>query len=60
MDGILLLLDKDKASQPRATGEYQNGWFIHACKPDLTSLANFFIRVCFLWLPDPVPELRAQ
>ena len=29
MDGKLLLLDEDV---PHETGEYQNGWFIHACK----------------------------
>ena len=32
------------ASQPRETGEYQNGLSIHACKLDLT----MFIHACKL------------
>ena len=29
------------ASQPRTTGEYFNGWFIHTCKLDLTLFTTF-------------------
>ena len=42
MDGKLLLLDEDVASQPCATGEHQNGWFVHTCKLDLTSFTTFY------------------